>query len=122
MTITDSFLENVAKAMAGVSYDYPTYNLVATGINTTIDTDATALTGEVGTRGAYTISQSVNEVTYNFIRSGTSVLDTTNGDDLTAVGGDIGSTSSDLQFAIPITETQTTSFDLEFEFVLTVNR
>ena len=122
MTITNSYLNNVAKAMAGESYSYPTDMLVGTGAVTSIDVTATALEGEIGTRESATVSRALNVVTYNAVRSGTAVLDTTNGDDLTSVGFDVAATGEDLQLAVVISELHTTAFDLEIDADITHTR
>jgi len=122
LTIITSLLNNNAKAMGGESYDYPTHNLVATGDNSSIDLDATALDGEIGTRELFTIARSDNVTNYTVVRSGTDVIDTTNGDSLTGAGMEIAATGNDLQVGVTINELQTTAFDLELDYEIKWDR
>ena len=122
MTITNGHLDNIAKAMAGEAFDYPTHALVATGVNTSIDITDTGLVGEIGSRLTSTASRALNVVTFTSLRSGTDVIDSANGDDLTAVGFDLASTGDNLQFGVTTSELHTTAFDLEIEAELTYGR
>lgn len=122
MTIVNSMLNNVAKALAGESFSYPTHFVVGTTEVTSIDSSATALSGEVGTRLAFTKSRVTNTSTFTAIRSGTDVINTTTGDFIKSIGGDKASTGNDLQFGVVTDELQTTDFDIEFAFNITANR
>ena len=110
-------------AMAGESYDYPTYFLVSTDTSITdIDVTDTSIPNEIGTREAITNVRDNNVVTYNALRSGTDVINTSTGDALTAIGADIAATGDDLQFGVIVSELHTTAFDLELEAELTYGR
>jgi hypothetical protein len=122
MTIIDEYLDNIAKAISGDSYSYPTHLLVTTDIAlTNIDETQQSLSGEIGTRLITTNSNSGNVASYYALRSGTSVIGST-GDALTAIGFDIASTGSNLQLAALVTELQTTAFDLELQADVTISR
>jgi len=122
MTIINSFLNNMAKASVGESFDTLTHLLVGTTEVTSIDVADTALEGEIGTRASLTRSRVNNTSSFTAIRSGTDVIDTTNGDNLRSVGADIAATGNDLQLGVVIDELQTTAFDIEFQFDVSFNR
>jgi uncharacterized protein YbjT (DUF2867 family) len=121
MTKHTAHLENVAKAMAGESFSYPTHNVFATGDNSLLDPSDTALVGEIGSREAVTTARIGSAITWTSVRSGTDVVDTANGDNLTAVSLDIASTGGSTQLSTVIDELQTTAFDLELNWNWEVN-
>jgi len=123
MAIQDNMLINISKAINSESYDVPSYLTVATTAVTSIDTDATSLTGEIGTRVAFTGSRLGKQLTLSGIRSGAVVIDNINGDDLQTSGGSATLAGDDLQLAIIHSGiTQTTNFDLEFNYVIDLVR
>lgn len=119
MAIQDDMLVNVSKALNSETYAIPAYLTVATTVVTSIDTDATVLEGEIGTRIAFTGSRQTKQLTISAIRSGAIVIDTINGDTLYTSGGSATLAGSDLQLGvIHAGITQTTNFDLEFNYVI----
>lgn len=123
MTITDTFLEEMAKAVNGESFTVPTYLAVATTQVTSISTEDTSLSGEIGTRGPLTGSRTDNVTTLSVVRSGTLVIDTTNGDDIRSSG--LFDASSNGNFFTGVVHggiTQTTNFDIDFVYQLTTSR
>jgi len=83
----------------------------------------TSLSGEVGSRISCSVSRSSNEVTITGTRSGTSVVDTVNGDTLygfgvfdSAVGGTLF-VSGDLPAIL-----HTVNYDLDFDEVVLFDR
>ena len=96
------------------------------GITETVfnpDPTDTTLSGELTGRTTMTNSRVNNAVTFTGIRSGASVIDTTNGDDWKGIGMFDASTSGDLESSISTTGIlQTTSFDVEVKLIITPQR
>jgi len=123
MTVTDTQLNELAKALKGDAYTYPQYASVGTGSVSTIETTATAITGEIDNDIALTAARTNNQVSWTGLRSGADVLDTTNGDSITNAGALDATSGGTLHFgAIVAGVTHTTAFDLEFVYDITVNR
>jgi len=125
--ITDNMLIQVAKAIEGTSYDVPSYTAIGTDTAMTeIQSTTEQLSGEIGTRMSSSILRSGNQVEYSAIRSGASVIDTANGDDLTSFGvfSDATQSTSDLLLTgVAIAGTlHTTAYDIEFITQLEVER
>jgi hypothetical protein len=116
--ISDAYLVNIAKAMSGVSYSYPTYCLVGTGDTTTLGAASTVLPGELGARKALSTIRTGNQVDFQAVRLSTDVLGGTAGDALTCAGVDIASTGGNLQLYTTLSELQTTAFDIQFDFII----
>ena len=119
MGISDRFLEEHAKAMNGETFIIPSYLAVGSADVDSISNAATTLSDEIGTRVAMTGSRTDNTLKISAIRSGTAVIDTVNGDDITQSGAHGTLAGSDLLVsAIHNGVTQTTNFDLETEYTL----
>jgi hypothetical protein len=119
MTTVNTYLNSLAEGETFTAY-------VAVTASTdfdSFDTTATDIGTELGSRITATASRINNVVTWTGIRSGASVVDTVNGDVLTGAGLFTASTGGDLMFTIPLASlTQTTSFDIEFNFETTYDR
>lgn len=123
MTVTDSFLTEIAKAINAESSAMPNYYAFATGAISSIDLDATSLTGEIGTRESATGSRSGQTVTFSSTRSSASVIDTTNGDTITAAGMHNATSGDELLTGVVISGvTQTTNFDIDIETDVVIGR
>lgn len=122
MTITDTFLEELAKALSSESYSVPTHNVVATTVVTTIDITDTTLSGIIGTADSVTNVRDTNVVTFTALRSGTSVVDTIAGDYLASAGLFTAASGGTLLTGVTLTELHTTSFDIQFDWELNINR
>ena len=119
--ITDTFLKQMASALASESYTVPSYLTVGTEVITPATTD-TSLSGEIGPRGSLSKTRTVNEVEFANIRSSTSVLEST-GDTLTSTALFSASTVGDMFSAIVLPSiTHTSTFDIEFTWTFTINR
>jgi len=118
MTVTDTFLEEIAKAMNSESYVIPAYQAVGTSGVLVIAASDTALSSEIGSRVSLSTTRTLNEIEFSGIRSGAVVIDTTNGDDIRSTGmfnTATESTSDKLLQGIATNGiTQTTNFDVEF--------
>jgi hypothetical protein len=119
MTVTNTLINNLAKALNSESFTVPTRNIVATEIPITLDITSTTLSGLLGTGDVLSGLRSNNTVTFTAVRSGASVEDVADGDNLQAAGIFDGTL---LQIGVPITELHTTSFDMEFVWDITINR
>ena len=86
MTLPDTILTNMAKALNSESHNVPTHNVVATTEVTSISISATTLSGIIGTADAVVASRSQQTVNFIGTRSGTGVVDTSNGDALKSCG------------------------------------
>ena len=125
MTVTDIMLEELAKSYASEGFTVPAHLAVGTetSITSAVLTAQTEVAGEIGTRDSLAVSRINDQVTFDTIRSATSVLDTTNGDALTNVGFLSATTGGDLHMINVIAGiTQTTAFDIEFVNTVTFGR
>lgn len=119
--ITDLFLNEMAKALAGESYVVPTYLAFGSSVITE-SAGSTTLSGEFGSRVAVTDSRSTSTVTFTGTRSAASVS-TSAGDTLNSMG--LKSSSSG---GTHLSETalssiiHTTTFDIEVESIITFGR
>lgn len=125
MTNTDELNNNMAKALNGESFKTPDYGAVGIAVMT-IDGTTEQLTDETGTRVATSSNRTNNVVTVTWIRSGTDVVDTVNGDDIKSIGvfNTSASTPTDkLLTGVSVSGLrQTLNFDIETEIEYTVNR
>lgn len=124
--ITDSFLNEVAKAIGNESYNVPAYLAVGTADVSIVAGSDTSISGEISPRISLDKTGSANYREFSAIRSGSDVLDTTNGDDIETVGifnTATQATSDPLLTGVVINGvTQTTAFDVEFVVNIEVNR
>jgi hypothetical protein len=121
--ITDTFLTQVAKAINSESYTVPNYLAVGTGAVTSIGTTDTALTTEIGLRSAVTGSRANSQVLFSGIRSSTVVVNTTSGDVITNAGLLNGTSTGTLMVGEVISGlTQTTAFDVQWDWYIEVKR
>lgn len=115
--ITDTYLTQVAKALNSESYTMPNYLTVGTTVITSVTSTDTAISGEIGTRFSATNSRAGTQVLYTGIRSSTSVVNTTNGDAIASVGLLNGTSAGTLMVGEIVSGlTQTTAFDVQFDF------
>ena len=119
--ILDNMVTEVAKAMAGASYVYPAYGAVTTSTVTVLATN-TALPSEKGARFALSATRAGAEVLYSGIRSGT-VVTTSVGDAIvgTATFNALTTGTELTEASIPVI-TQTTNFDIEFNWNVAFQR
>ena len=120
--ISDAHLINIAKAMAGETFSYPTSLLVGTGSVTDLDVTDDVLPGEIGLRKTLTYSRANNVLDYSAIRLSTDVVGGTSGDALLSAGIDLASTGDNLQAYFTLSELQTTAYDIQFDFIVNYRR
>jgi len=121
--ITDTFLQEVAKHINGETGTIPSHLAVATGSVTEINPTDTALTGEIRTRESLSSVRTVNDVSFTAISSGADVVDTSNGDAITNAGIFNASSGVSLFEGVVLTGiTQTTNFDIEYDFTVQTRR
>lgn len=122
--ITDTFLRNSARAMAGESHVYPNYLLTSTSeALVSIGTQATSLPDETGDRLPLTTTRTGRQLNYVATRTPAFVVDGTNGDRITAAGLSSASSGTDLHAGFVIGGiTHTTNFNIEFDFGILVDR
>lgn len=118
--ITDLWLTEVAKSIAGDSYVYPVY--LAFGSDNITESEAhTTLTGEIGARVVLSDSRASSVVTYEGTRTG--AVETSSGHIIAAVGllsaSVLGTLLSEHAFASVL---HTTAFDLQVTVTTTVTR
>jgi len=117
MTVTDTHLEEVAKAVNQESAIFPNYQARGTTDIDSVNNDDTTISGEIGTRQPLTGVRTSNEIEWTAIFSGANVQDTINGDAYGSVGvfnTDTQSTSDTLQIGVAVNGVlQTTNFDIE---------
>jgi len=123
MTITNNFLNEIAKSINDESYEVSTSQAVATTIVASIYTTDTSLSGEIGARTSLSGTRTNNELEFTSLRSSTSVLDTTDGDKLKSTGLLTATSGGILLTGVVLSGiTQTTNFDLEVVTSISVNR
>ena len=124
--ITDTHLNELAKAANQESAIFPNYLARGTTDITAVNTDDTTIDGEIGTREDLTGVRTANVVEWSGIFSGADVQDTSNGDDIGSVGvfNTITSATTDpLQIGVAVNGVlQTTNFDVEVITNITYNR
>jgi len=122
MTLQDDYLINVAKAVAGESFDAPDF----TGYSDqdgNITTNSSSLTNEIGSRSNAITSRSSKILEYNSTRSAADVVDTTNGDDIEEIAFFTQSSGSNMQIFVDVANiNHTTDFDIEVTERVTVDR
>ena len=124
MTVTNGLLVNAAKALGGEAFDTISHFSVTDDVTvTSIGTSSTILLNEIGTRVTATPTRTSNSLEFNGVRLTTDVVDTVDGDVLTAFGTNTDLAGSTLQTGSTVAGvTHTTAFDLEFIVTLNVNR
>lgn len=119
--VTDTHLENLAKAMNNETYTYPAYVAVSTS-DTDISATDTTLSQEQGTRDVFLADRDVETVSLSAIRSGTQVTQY-GGETLVSGAAFSASSSGDMHFVFTVPSiTQTTNFDIQFDFDVTYSR
>lgn len=122
MVLTDTFLTQVAKALANESYTVSSHLAVTTATDFSADVTATDIGTEIGSREAVATTRVDNVTTYSATRSGASVVGAS-GDTLTGVGLFSASSGGDLEMLVPLPSlSHTTGFDIEFDFQITAGR
>lgn len=120
MTIPNTHLNEVAKAMAGESFVSPTHYGFSNTL-TTVDVTDTSMAGEYGSRVAATMTRDNNIISYSATKTGAIV--STSGESVKGVASFSASTSGTLmtETVIP-TINQTQAFDIEFITQITYDR
>ena len=119
--INDNILENCANAFIGETFIYPTHMLISTS-TANVTASMTVIDGEIGTRGTLNFDTNDNVATYNYLRSGSSVLAST-GDDLGTLGLMSDSTGGEVMTALNVSGIlQTTNFDVDIDWDVRWNR
>lgn len=118
--IVDNFLTEMAKAMNGESTNMPSH--LAYGSTTmTISTDTSSITGEFGSRDSITGARTTNVVTFNGLKSGSTVG--SSGETLFTFSLWNSSGSGDLHSAVLVPSIlHTSSFDIDTDWQFTVTR
>lgn len=120
-TITDNFLQEIAKLLNSESASLPTHLGFGAG-TVVISPTMTALSDEIGTRVSTSNSRVLEVVTFNGVRTGASLV-STDGDTLKSVGLFTASTDGLLESAVSLPDLlQTTDYDLDVDFEFTVSR
>lgn len=119
--ITNSFLSEVAKAVAGESFVTPAYFAFGSDVITPNEA-STSLSGEEGSRSSASDSRSANVVTFSGTRSGAAVA-SSDGDVLNSVGVLDTSSSGTLLSEHSLSSiVHTTRFDIVVDYELSVDR
>lgn len=122
MGFNDKQLEELAKALAGESFENPNY-IGFSESEDAVDLASETFPTEVGSRKQLAISRTVNVVTLNAVRSATDVVDTVNGDDLRRVGTfNTGSSTIPFEDEAMGKINHTINFDIDFNFDIEVDR
>jgi len=122
MTITDTLLNETAKALNNESYGVVSYFSVGTSTDEIANT-ADTLPGEIGPRVSVSRSRTDNAISLTAVRLGNDVIDTGSGDLLQNVGTFLASTGDNLTTGTPVNAiTHTTAFDIEMIADLEVRR
>ena len=120
--ITDTMLTQVAKALNNEAYTTSAYLAVTTDTDYSADPTDTTIGTEIGSRAAVSATRAGVVQSYSAIRSGANVIGSPS-DILTGVGLFSASTVGDLSITVPLPSlSHTTSFDIEFNFEVTVSR
>lgn len=119
--ITNNFLNETAKALAGESYVVPTFMAFGSTVITP-NAASTVVTGEIGDRYALSDSRSNAIVTWSGIRTGADVA-TSSGDTLNAIYMLSASTGGTLFSENTLSSIiHTTAFDIAVDYAVTVSR
>ena len=120
--ITDVFLNEIAKAMNAESYEVTNYLTFGTTVLSAVASD-TSLSGETGSRLLTTKTRSDNSITHNALKTGATITSST-GTVLYSSALFSQATDGVLCTEIPILAglTHTTSFDIEVDWDIIVNR
>lgn len=119
----NNLLENTAKALAGESFVSINSLSVSSGTSFDDSPDSSDVGTELGSREVVSISRIDNITSFNAIRSGVDVVDVTNGDVLSGASWWSEQTGGILLTTLALPSiSQTTAFDIEFDFDLTINR
>jgi len=122
MVITDKYLEEMAKAAAGSTFDTLNYFSVGETV-AVIGTTTAVLPGEVGSRKATSVARTDNVIEFTATRLATDVVDTIDGDDIKTFGSNVASSGSDLLSGVSVAGvTHTTAFDLDLILTVSVVR
>lgn len=121
MTVTDSFLNEVAESFVTGTIPVPSHVGFSNGTSIIVDPTSTSLQGEFGSRVAVTSNNTLNETTFSGIRSGAAA--SSSGDSLNSFGLFTASSSGVLCAQAIITNLlQTSDFDVEVEWVIKAER
>jgi len=120
--INDNLLTNLAKGLNSESFLVPSFLARGTDV-ITVSATATELDGEIGDRDTLSGSREDNIVTFNGLISGANVQDTANGDNLKGLALLTAVTDGELHIELSLPGLlQTTAFDIDTDWVLTVDR
>jgi len=124
--ITDSHLNEITKAVNQETAIFPNFQARGTADIDAVNSDDTAISGEIGSRVSLTGVRTDNTLEWSSIFSGANVQDTINGDDIGTVGVfNTASVSTDdpLHIGVAVNGvTQTTNFDIEVITNITYTR
>lgn len=120
MTLTDTFLNQVAGVLNSESMTVPSHiGFSSTAI--TIDPSDTTLSGEFGSRVAVTSDRTLNETTFSCIKTGATVG--SSGERINAMGLFNAASSGDLHAeALVSSSLQTSDFDVELDWIVKLQR
>jgi len=120
--ITDLFLNEVAKALNNESYVVCNYITYGTDILSALSSD-TSLSGETGTRSLVTRARTANVINHNHLKTG-SIITNPTGIELQSLALFDALTVGTLLTEAPIAPSiiQTTTFDIEIDWGITINR
>lgn len=111
--ILDKHLSNIAKAMMGTAYTYPTYLSQSTTAVTVLSTN-TVLPDEMSARFSLTRAAYPTYIDYSGISTGSSVTQAT-GSTIRTIALFSAATSGDMHVEVSIPSiTQTTNFDINW--------
>lgn len=120
MTLNDTLLYQLAGSLNGEAYDNPSHaGFSSTAI--TIDPTSSSLSGEFGSRVVVSGSRTLNEVSFNGLKTGAVVSSV--GESISSFGLFNASSSGDLQaHALTASLLHTSDFDIEVDWVISVQR
>jgi len=121
MVVLNNMLDEVAKAIASDSYVMPSYLAFGSDVLTIAVSDS-SITGEIGSRSAFTDSPAGATVTFNAIRTG-AVVASSDGEYLNAAYAISASTGGTLLSELTLPSLlHTTNFDIDTDWSFTVQR
>ena len=119
--INDTFLNEVTKAINNESFTYPDYLGTGNLAITALSSD-TSLTGETGDRLSTVKIRDLNTINYNVLKTGAGITEPT-GEYLYSMALFSQVTAGNMFTEVSLPGIiQTTSFDVEVDWYITVNR
>lgn len=121
--ITDLFLDEMAKALNKETYDTPNYLVLGSSEATSLSNSQPTVEGEYPTRIELSGSRTDNELIYSALRQGVAVTGAE--DALVTSGLTVSGVTDDTDLMAAIIHngvTQTSNFDIEWQWTLKVDR